>query len=1391
MRRRLLFDTTKRWGSMHARLIFFALLCAMLVFLLTGLQFQSETQRIRDAAVAQVEANLDVLARRLEQDFVGAETVAQAIGALDLKQPGARQSCSLSLERVMAAAGPRITNYIVVSPAGDVLCSGLPVPSGTNVADRPQVQQALQTRRPLLSGFTVGRVSGKDNVQLLVPILDADNRVTAVAVAGMAAASLLSDLPQPPGLPLTLSLFDRSGVLVSRSPESQSLSRGQGFAQSELFRQREALAMGAAEVRGLNGVQRVHVARAVQFHGETVLWATSGADVHALQASVNDALWHDVGLVLLLALAVSGVAVAATRPLVLKPREVELNQARRLARVGSWFQDSSSGTVEWSEEAFTLFGFDAALGVPNPSQRENMLARDSLALMQAANRGILEQGEPFEIEVEGIRPDGTSCWLLARGEAVRDTLGRITGAHGTVYDVTDRKLAAQAVQRSQRQLRLLIDGLGPAMFVGLLTPDGILVEANRAPLEGAGLRAEEVLGKPFADTPWWRGSQQVQQQLRDAIVRAARGETSRYEVRVHLAGDEVIDLDFSLQPLRDESGTVIFLIPSAIVITERKRAEAALRESESELRTLAESMPQIVWMTRPDGWNTYFNQRWTDYTGLTLAESLGHSWNKPFHTEDQQRAWDAWQLATTTGSTYVIECRLRRADGEYRWWLLRGVPQREADGTLAKWVGTCTDIHDLKLAELEISRAHRELQQQQTELRVLFDLMPAVIMFKDTENRILRINQRGAESVGRPLDEIEGRLASEIYPELGAIGHLEDLEMIRSGKAQLRTVQKVRGRDGKDMWTQRDRVPYRDAAGKVIGIVLMVQDITARKRDQEALEKLNADLEARVSQRTEELDLARAQAEEGSRAKSDFLAAMSHEIRTPMSGLLGLLELLELSKLDEEQYSTLGLARESGVALLSIIDDILDFSKIEADRLDLDLAASSVKDIVEHVGKLHEQVASRKNLVLQVSVDPAISPMLTLDPLRLGQILNNLLNNAIKFTERGCVELGVQLTARRNQTEEMRFVVRDTGIGMSAEQLGRVFQPFVQADAATSRRFGGTGLGLVIARRLAELMGGGVTIESEPGRGTTATLTLALEVCEAAAPTQSTTRRRRDMLGALVAQRRPAPSIEEAEAQGTLLLVVDDHPTNRLVLLQQAASLGYAAEAAVDGVQALALWRSGRFGAVITDCNMPRMNGYELAAQIRGIEQRSGQRRVPIIACTANALQSATDLCIGAGMDDCMVKPADLAKVGEMLDRWLPLARAGTSGPARSHRVAGSDFVSAAMAAKGLLDTGLLAEISGGDAAATAQILADFRRSNERDAETLRKAAGRCDFAPVMEFSHRIKGATSMVGATQLSQACGRIEAAAAARHPADLQLAMGSFETELLRLNSYLESLT
>jgi CheY-like chemotaxis protein/HPt (histidine-containing phosphotransfer) domain-containing protein len=442
--------------------------------------------------------------------------------------------------------------------------------------------------------------------------------------------------------------------------------------------------------------------------------------------------------------------------------------------------------------------------------------------------------------------------------------------------------------------------------------------------------------------------------------------------------------------------------------------------------------------------------------------------------------------------------------------------------------------------------------------------------------------------------------------------------------------------------------------------------------------------------------------------------------------------------------------------------------------------------VIEEVQSIYLGNASSKGLIVRRMVDPRISPALRVDPVRLRQILNNFVSNAIKFTSEGWIDINVQWLGRADGQESLRFEVKDTGIGISPEDQKRLFQPFSQADGDEARRRpAGTGLGLVISRQLAQMMGGSISLDSARGKGTTMTLELSLPVAE---PLPGSGADGARSLPADTALRRMAPGTAQAETEGTLVLLVDDHPVNRMLLLRQVRTLGYAAQTADDGVQALELWKSGRFGLVITDCHMPRMDGYELARSIRALESDAGRERVPIVACTANALLGEAEACLAAGMDDFLVKPVELAQLTEKLDRWLPLPKVHSLPAAATAAAAAAGSSPQASPSTSPIDQALLTATCGGDASMVGEVLAAFQRTCEDDSAGLGHAVAAGDLAQVTQFSHRMAGAGKMIGAPAFAAACENIERAGRSGDWKAVLAGMSAFEQERMHLAAYLE---
>ena len=454
---------------------------------------------------------------------------------------------------------------------------------------------------------------------------------------------------------------------------------------------------------------------------------------------------------------------------------------------------------------------------------------------------------------------------------------------------------------------------------------------------------------------------------------------------------------------------------------------------------------------------------------------------------------------------------------------------------------------------------------------------------------------------------------------------------------------------------------------------------------------------------------------------------MSHEIRTPMNGVLGMIEVLEHQHLNKAQRRIVATIRESGQALLRIVDDVLDFSKIEAGRLELEATPFSLGGLINATQDTFQPQAIAKGITLVAEIDAGSQDAVVGDPTRIRQILFNLLGNAIKFTERGGVRLRAGTVPLGGGSTRVTLIVTDTGIGMDTEQLARLFQPFVQADSSTTRQFGGTGLGLSIVRRLARAMDGDVVVESVPGGGSTFTVTLTVHVAPSASPAW--------MLARPTA--RSPVQVASLLGEGPRVLVVDDHPVNREVLVLQLKLLGVAADGVESGVEALAAWTPGRYGAVLADIHMPLMGGYELARQLRAAEADHGGIRTPIVAVTANAMKSEEERCRAGGMDGYLVKPVSIERLRATLERWLPIQEESGVGD----QVDSSEPVPA-------IDRDVLAAWLGEDWAAIDSLLATFRDTAIEIEREINAASCTGNVATLAAAAHKLRGAAQTVGAT-------------------------------------------
>jgi two-component system, sensor histidine kinase and response regulator len=687
-------------------------------------------------------------------------------------------------------------------------------------------------------------------------------------------------------------------------------------------------------------------------------------------------------------------------------------------------------------------------------------------------------GEVWEDTFPLRGSDGDYRWFLSRAIPIRDESGRVVRWFGTNTDVTELREAEERLSEREKQLKVTFE-YAP-IGIEMLDLQGRYIRGNPWLARILGYREEELLNLTFMAIT---EPDDLRIEL-PLLQRLLAGEIPTYAVEKRYIGKDgrhiwarvTSSISWTDKPHR------IAIIED---ITERRHAEERLRQSEEQFRQLAETLPQLVWMNRPDGFVEYFNRRWYEYTGSTEEASQGERWPQFLHPDDYQRTLDRWKLSVETEELYEIEYRLRGADGGYRWFLARGLPVRDGEGRIVRWFGTCTDIED-------------------------------------------------------------------------------------------------------------------------------------QRRAREA-------------------------AEAAARAKSDFMANMSHEIRTPMNGVLGVTDLLLDTELTVVQRQYLEMVKSSGEALLTVINDVLDFSKLEAGAMVLDSVEFDLRETVDNVGEILAVSAHRKGLELSVIVEPDLPDFFIGDPVRLRQVLMNLLGNAVKFTDEGEVVAKVEGSpAEGTERWRLLFSVSDTGIGIPQDKLEMLFQSFTQVDTSMTRSYGGTGLGLAIAKKLVEQMGGRIWVESRKGAGSTFSFEVELPAGEG-----------------IVKEEPGTPG----ELAGLRVLVLDDNATNREFLERALSARGMVAEPASRGEEGvrkvLEAAEAGKpYDLALIDLHMPDMDGFRVAEKLR---EHFPIGDLAIMMITSDDVSGGVQRAREMGMAAYVVKPVRVAALMETMLRVRSLRRAETA----------------------------------------------------------------------------------------------------------------------------------
>ncbi|GAA93493.1 uncharacterized protein L969DRAFT_95854 [Mixia osmundae IAM 14324] len=690
------------------------------------------------------------------------------------------------------------------------------------------------------------------------------------------------------------------------------------------------------------------------------------------------------------------------------------------------------------------------------------------------------------------------------------------------------------------------------------------------------------------------------------------------------------------------------------VTAEKKLARRENRQSQRDgsdadnyYKQILDNMPQIVWTTTPLGSHNYFNSQWYAYTGLEPEQSLGLGWQNPFHEDDMPHTIKAWAHSLATGEPYSTEYRCRRHDGVWRWMIGRALPVRDSSGAIIRWAGSCTDAN-------EAISVRTTLAKTQDQFTYVINSADCTLICVDPDRKITFLEGSGAARLnaqGREVTGIDGTKSrtrvgehfNDVFPPNEEVYHA--IGSILDGSSHSARVE-VRADDGTwfrlSLTALFDDLRDADGQGRIIGVIIVATDITDAKEAEAALQQSFEERSKLLASETA--------AKEASRLKSEFVSNLNHEIRSPIAGMIGISELLlDDPTLKPEHVEAVQKIMRSGDILLELVGMVLDMGKVEAGKLELEYRPFLLRDVVADA-RLFAMAAKKKGLEYLEGASGFYSGEVMGDMARLRQVISNLLSNAIKFTSKGSVKFSLEQVDESDETVVIRFTVKDTGIGIKADAQRLLFQPFHQADASHSRRFGGTGLGLSISRNFAKLMGGTIELESVFGQGTTMTAQIPFPKAPAGLKEPDS-----PVTSFHANNSTPSASrglVQAPEAANVHVLLVEDNDINREIVSKLLQRMKFQVTTARDGHEVLELLEQQNFDVCLMDEQMPGMDGLEATRRIRQLSDPV-KRRLRIIALTASAISGDRERCMQAGMDDYLAKPVRAALLQQTILRQL------------------------------------------------------------------------------------------------------------------------------------------